>query len=781
MRSAVLCSVLLLTACERGAVRIDDGENAPPTEPEVKISPGGPDSSEDLEAEIVFESTDPDGDRIEYVYVWLRDGDVTEFTGPTISADETERDERWEVRVRASDGQSESETVSDEVKIDNAPPSLSLSWRDPDADSSMDLVVRAKTEDADDDDVTLSYVWRLDGDVTPWTDKEVPASATSAGDVWEVTVTATDEEDDDTEESLSIELPNGAPVLTDLVISPSPARPRDDLVASYFVSDPDGDAVSTSVSWTQNGVATAVTGLTVDDTLTSDGDVWAVTVTATDSFGGSDTQTASVVVENHAPVVQSVTITPAVPGDNDTLRANVDVTDADADPLAITYDWVRNGSSTGFTGVTVGAANTTLGDTWTVRVTVSDGTTTVGPLTATAVTLVDRPPSAPVVVLDPELPTPCSDLVCVMTTASLDPDGTAVTYAFSWQRNGVTFTGPRTSAMYTNDTIPADQIQDGDTWTCRVLATSGALSVSATVEATAPPDLVVDTFPVPTGRTAVDVLLVVDDSCSMSPYQTLLADAASTLTSELSTLGLTNYQIGVVTTDMENVARTGRMIEGSHGQPYVVSSTPDRDAVLQAMITVGIDGSPYEKGLDAVQAALTAPLTTNENLGFLRSASTPLAVLFLTDEPDQSTLDAATFASWIGGLRSASNLTTAAIMGDMPDGCVTIDGFGWAGAGTGYASALDLTGGWWTSICAEDYTPAMREFAAAAANRPRAFSLSAPGSSASMTVVRIASNGTRTTLVLGVDWTYDAPSHRVVLTSAPAVGSTIEVTYDTCE
>ena len=46
-----------------------------------------------------------------------------------MTKDLTERDQRWEVRVRAFDGREYGPTASDQQDIGNAPPTLLLRWK----------------------------------------------------------------------------------------------------------------------------------------------------------------------------------------------------------------------------------------------------------------------------------------------------------------------------------------------------------------------------------------------------------------------------------------------------------------------------------------------------------------------------------------------------------------------------------------------------------------------------------------------------------------------------
>ena len=77
-------------------------------------------------------------------------------------------------------------------------------------------------------------------------------------------------------------------------------------------------------------------------------------------------------------------------------------------------------------------------------------------------------PTAPTVHITPAAPTDADDLTCVIDTASVDPEGDALTYSYAWSSDaGGTSTG---------ETLPAALTTTGETWTCSVTASDGVLS-----------------------------------------------------------------------------------------------------------------------------------------------------------------------------------------------------------------------------------------------------------------------------------------------------------------
>lgn len=146
---------------------------------------------------------------------------------------------------------------------------------------------------------------------------------------------------------------------------------------------------------------------------------------------------------------------------------------------------------------------------------------------------------------------------------------------------------------------------------------------------------------------AVDILWVIDSSGSMAPKQQRVK---SQFTSFIQFLTNANppvdYHIGVVTTDMADPARSGRLL----GEPGATSrficrnlsgtepscAPGDPVASFQNIVAaVGTCGSGHEQPLLAAGAALSEPLASNENQGFLRKDAS-LYIIILSDEEDAS-------------------------------------------------------------------------------------------------------------------------------------------------
>lgn len=202
----------------------------------------------------------------------------------------------------------------------------------------------------------------------------------------------------------------------------------------------------------------------------------------------------------------------------------------------------------------------------------------------------------------------------------------------------------------------------------------------------------------------VDVLLVVDASCSMAEEQVQLAAGLPGVVDAFQGTAL-EWRIGVITPDLDDAEEGGRLREAS-GARWVEATTPSLTDTLDALVQVGTAGSANEAPLGAVHAAIDGPAEVlTHNQGFYRPAA-QLAVITVTDEEDQSApaLTDTGFTAWLTGLKTRpTDARYHAIAGPRPVGCTspTSD----AGPGHIHAAVAANTSGAFASICDADWTP----------------------------------------------------------------------------
>jgi len=121
----------------------------------------------------------------------------------------------------------------------------------------------------------------------------------------------------------------------------------------------------------------------------------------------------------------------------------------------------------------------------------------------------------------------------------------------------------------------------------------------------------------------MDVLFVIDNSCSMGDEQAALALNSDLFITPLSTSGA-DFHIGTITTD--SAAFRG---------PIITPTTPDIIAEFQDQIVAGIMGSATEKGLEMANDATQPGGAAGPGGSFFRDDAN-LVVVIVSDEDDMS-------------------------------------------------------------------------------------------------------------------------------------------------
>ena len=210
---------------------------------------------------------------------------------------------------------------------------------------------------------------------------------------------------------------------------------------------------------------------------------------------------------------------------------------------------------------------------------------------------------------------------------------------------------------------------------------------------------------------AVDVLLVVDNSCSMQPYQAELAnnfDAFLTYFIE----GDVDYQIGVTTTtmtevsaqpeygcyqtDVDRIPAPGNLVDAR----VVNEATTDASSVFSDLVNVGTCGAGSEMGLEAALSVLENP-----NSGLLRPDAY-LSVIFVSDEQDASPLPV---NDYINAMRAVKDPTarqvynaSSLVVTDAAS-CDQNQINSGATEGTRYVDVAEQSGGVQVNICSDDF------------------------------------------------------------------------------
>jgi len=284
---------------------------------------------------------------------------------------------------------------------------------------------------------------------------------------------------------------------------------------------------------------------------------------------------------------------------------------------------------------------------------------------------------------------------------------------------------------------------------------------------------------------AVDVLWVLDTSCSMSGVVTELETRFDEFIANFVTLGL-DYQIGVTTTDMDTPAPGNQGTLA--GSPTVMkSATMSADEVataFDAAVNPSATGSGTEVALGAAYEALKNPGGHAVIDGLVREDAN-LAIMIVGDEDDQSNQNGPYYASWIEAYKASPDRTTISGIIPMSSGgfnpfeleeCVDFMGL------PRIEDAIDGSGGTAQNLCTLDtsFSQIMDWLSFTAAGLDTHYDLSAePANGASGMTVTV--NGQ----VIPMDpfreegWSFDFNTNQVVFygESIPGPGAEVVITY----
>jgi hypothetical protein len=300
-----------------------------------------------------------------------------------------------------------------------------------------------------------------------------------------------------------------------------------------------------------------------------------------------------------------------------------------------------------------------------------------------------------------------------------------------------------------------------------------------------------DTFRQDT-KPKADILLVIDDSCSMGDKQTALAQNMNAFL-QYATSNQVDFQMAVTNTELSDPER-GKFCTGSgttsdncpHGPKILRPTTPNLATEFAALAKVGTSGGS-ESCMEPATRALTAPLITDpaKNAGFLRNEAV-LAVVCVTDARDQAPQAPVFYLNQlmnIKGSQRASQFTYNVVgpfLPSAPSGCSYDD----PNDGR-HEFMVSQTNGVKEEICTPNWAVALERIGKNAFGyRTNFFLTSRPDLSAAMGI-QVAIDGVNIPAVdpdpaLGSRiWEYDATNNSINFEPlyVPEPGKTLTVTY----
>jgi hypothetical protein len=302
-----------------------------------------------------------------------------------------------------------------------------------------------------------------------------------------------------------------------------------------------------------------------------------------------------------------------------------------------------------------------------------------------------------------------------------------------------------------------------------------------------------------------DILLVVDDSCSMADKQAALASNFSSFI-QYAVAANVDYQIGVTTTtetttecipgfgcvNNNSKGPGGKLVKDTPtGLKFVKPTTPAVSSVFARLVNVGTDGAGGETPLSTAVMALTPPVVSSENAGFLRTDAN-LAVVIISDASDQSTQPVSYYQNLltnVKGFQRLSYFTFSAITprASTPPGSCTYDD---TGANSGrYDPIVQFTSGVSDEICNSNWSSTLQNLGRTAFGFRTQFYLNnTPDLGTARVVVKVngasypsgCTNANDDTCGQNcANWCYDAASKSIKFnaTTTPQPGVPLEIQY----
>jgi hypothetical protein len=241
---------------ERAAQPSDD--NRPPVIERIVLRPARPLPGDSLEA--VVEASDPDGDALRLRYSWSVNR-RSAGSGPKLTGRPLAKDDRVEVTVVATDGFSDSQSMSRSARVENQAPEMAEVTLHPaeNVRPGDELTALVDAQDADEESLRYSYVWLVNGAETREKGKTFSTEGLKRGDEVSVRVAARDaDETSRPMTSAPVEIANSPPEIGAI---PRAEQDGDTFRYRFEANDPDGDR---SLRWS---LSEAPPGMSIDPVM----------------------------------------------------------------------------------------------------------------------------------------------------------------------------------------------------------------------------------------------------------------------------------------------------------------------------------------------------------------------------------------------------------------------------------------------------------------------------------------------------------------------------------
>lgn len=469
---AISCSVTPFDGTASGETVVSGSSkvlNTAPSLTAVSMSPESPLSNQDLRCR-VSGASDGDGDPVSVEWSWFQGEERLENAKDALGADATRRDATYRCSATANDGEEKGESLSASRAVGNVAPAVGKAVVLPKKATTSDKILCEASgfSDADDDALTLEYLWKIDGVKLEETNLSLDSEQTKAGQRISCSVRADDGDlQSPLANSLEISVQNTAPTLASVAIEPAkPTRNSELQCLSGKFADIDGDKVRFQTTWEAAG-RTIGSGDTLAPGKVSKGQEVRCVSRPTDGLKVGEPVSATVTIGNTKPTLSKVSISPATPRRGTPLRCQVSgASDPDGDRLKLSYRWKKGADSLDVTTDLLEGTQVVKGVEYRCEARVSDGEAETAYMASEPVTPSNTAPTLGAVSVEPRTPTVVDDLLCTSTDAK-DADGDSLKLEYRWKVAGV-------GVSETGKTLGKGQFKAGDRVSCSARASDGS-------------------------------------------------------------------------------------------------------------------------------------------------------------------------------------------------------------------------------------------------------------------------------------------------------------------
>ena len=260
-------------------------------------------------------------------------------------------------------------------------------------------------------------------------------------------------------------------------------------------------------------------------------------------------------------------------------------------------------------------------------------------------------------------------------------------------------------------------------------------------------DIWVDSFIQPESTEGVDILWVIDRSCSMRDNEPLLFDGIDAM---INSLPSTGWRLNMISNSPPNVLNDKQF-------PLVPGDTvADAQTMYNKMST-----GTYEMGFDALEEYLFY----NTYVSQWMRTDVPLLVVFVSDEEDQSNQTPAQFVQWYSNYRK--NVYLASIV--HVDPYESLCNVSFYDVGYNSIEATNLLGGVVVDICSDDWAPGVTDASVQITPYEHYELTHIP---TDMNEVYVFIDG-----VPNYDWYYNRTDNTVYFTVVPTGNQLVEIAY----